>query len=722
MALRLVAFFTCALVAANAQIVYVNSVNGTDVTECGASDRPCLSISFALDRSVDHPTLILDGSFSGQGNFNISFRGTENVRIHTLENVTATIVCDSSEYGAFIANNGEKRIYLSGLNFQNCSRALLLDGITDVQVVGCSFRGGRSGQGGGAISATNVSGLLLDGCIFDENTAPAGSAIALDGCQGVTIRSSNFTSNNVAPGQADATRAAVVSLAGSPTRDLVARDCRFSGNRGQTQVLIEDGSWNVTLDSLTFSHNLAPLSPDAIATGLTIRNASRVTVLTLNTLTNRALANGTGSIYISQASRIAIAGAILDADDGALGVVVGDSQDVRFNHLAVTSHWGRAMLVYQSAGVQLTNSAFADCYGSPHGAALAVASFSTVNLSRVTFARGEQAISVGAMCTLGMEDVNIFEFTAPRGAGLSLSFSTANLTNCRFSSLWAHAGLGGAVYAESSQVLPCRPPMPPDWQRPFWLGAAAELVVAMQQSTFISCAADEGGAVYLRSSDLTDQGSTFSGNRALVGGAIRMFGRHTTAALVGTKALSNTAKQGGAIAMDPTASAISLSGATLDQNTASVSGGALYMFEEAHLADEAHREVEAAGPLAPLPTNEAGGAASLSAAGAPDPPQYPTVTILATTFMANTAETGLGGALCLRGPYTATIRQSLFINNQAPRGAGVRLPHMPPTIRLPRMPPTIRLLPRMPPLQKRAWYRVGQDEPEKFISHNITAI
>eukprot|EP00708_Paratrimastix_pyriformis_P002071 GAFH01000809.1.p1 GENE.GAFH01000809.1~~GAFH01000809.1.p1 ORF type:complete len:486 (-),score=157.78 GAFH01000809.1:4-1461(-) len=193
----------------------------------------------------------------------------------------------------------------------------------------------------------------------------------------------------------------------------------------------------------------------------------------------------------------------------------------------------------------------------------------------------------------------------------------------------------------------------------------------MQQSTFISCAADEGGAVYLRSSDLTDQGSTFSGNRALVGGAIRMFGRHTTAALVGTKALSNTAKQGGAIAMDPTASAISLSGATLDQNTASVSGGALYMFEEAHLADEAHREVEAAGPLAPLPTNEAGGAASLSAAGAPDPPQYPTVTILATTFMANTAETGLGGALCLRGPYTATIRQSLFINNQAPRGAGI---------------------------------------------------
>ena len=142
------------------------------------SDQP--TIQAGIDASVDGDTvLIAPGTYTGEGNYNISFNG-KNITVMSNGDPESTIIdCQGNGFG-FIIVNGEINAVLKGITIKNgagdyTGGGIYIDGVT-VSVDNCILENNSTGHQGGGIGCVNAN-ANINNCLFYHNYAEYGSAM-----------------------------------------------------------------------------------------------------------------------------------------------------------------------------------------------------------------------------------------------------------------------------------------------------------------------------------------------------------------------------------------------------------------------------------------------------------------------------------------------------------------------------------------------------------------
>lgn len=180
----------CALLTlapAHATDYYV-TLTGDDANPGLTLDTAKRTIQAGLDAASEGDTvLVADGTYSGPGNYDLTFRG-KNLTLRSLSDVSSWCIIDCRSQGrAFLFVNGEKSALVRGFTIKrgqnyfeennphaSSGGAVLVVG-TSVSFFDCSFRDNDASRDsarnfGGAIFA-DAATLTLERCHFDNNQA-----------------------------------------------------------------------------------------------------------------------------------------------------------------------------------------------------------------------------------------------------------------------------------------------------------------------------------------------------------------------------------------------------------------------------------------------------------------------------------------------------------------------------------------------------------------------
>lgn len=145
--------------------IYV-ATDGSDESEVGLESAPFRTIQAAVDYSIDGDTILLsDGQYSGEGNYNIELWYRKNTLITSINN-SHYVVIDCEKNGRFIGVSYCDSITISGITIMN--------GYAE----------------GGAIAADKSRGIIINKCIFIDNSHPSsryGGAIDIDESNGIIV-------------------------------------------------------------------------------------------------------------------------------------------------------------------------------------------------------------------------------------------------------------------------------------------------------------------------------------------------------------------------------------------------------------------------------------------------------------------------------------------------------------------------------------------------------
>jgi len=115
----------------------------------------------------------------------------------------------------------------------NCSSNIMggaifaMGGGTELSLENCRFAGNTSAMMGGALAAS-VAAVTVTGCVFEDNSADRGGALALDTCDDQSVSGCLFVGN-----QADGPGGALLVEFGGPPIE----NCTFVGNLGEAGVV-----------------------------------------------------------------------------------------------------------------------------------------------------------------------------------------------------------------------------------------------------------------------------------------------------------------------------------------------------------------------------------------------------------------------------------------------------------------------------------------------------
>jgi hypothetical protein len=208
----------------------------SDPLEDGSADHPFDAIQEAIDTAVDADTvLVLDGTYTGEGNRDLNFRG----RLITVRSENGpgncTIDCEGDGRGFYFHSGEGPDSIVEGLTITN--------GYVD----------GGSPGGGGAGVCCYGSGPTLTNCTITANTAngyDGGAGVFCHWNSSPTLTNCRITANT-APAAAGA--GVVCSWDSSPT----LTNCTIAGNTGESGAGVSCSDSSPTLTNCTISDNIA---------------------------------------------------------------------------------------------------------------------------------------------------------------------------------------------------------------------------------------------------------------------------------------------------------------------------------------------------------------------------------------------------------------------------------------------------------------------------------
>ncbi|HEX5688489.1 MAG TPA: right-handed parallel beta-helix repeat-containing protein, partial [Roseiflexaceae bacterium] len=439
----------------------------------------------------------------------------------------ATTIIDGNGAGPVVTCNSFEgsNTVLQGLTIRGGrtqqSGAGMLIALASPTVISCLFDDNRAWISGGGISMAASSASIID-CTFTQNhannsvqnNAGTGGAISIIGGS-PEINGCTFT-NNTARFHGGA-----LSVASGATPDI--EDCTFS-----TNVLLVSG------------HGLVGVAP-AMGSAIFV-NASNPTFGGCEVSGNVVRARGAIGVYGGEASFV--------------GCTISDN----ISH-ATKGATGGAMYVINNANVSLLGCQFTGNQSREDGGALKIVS-STVNATLCGFLENEGstwgggAIGVNNGATATFAGCTFVDNSSGTRAGAIYAIdSTLTLGGCTFATNHA-ATQGGAIYAQQTDI-------------------------SVDSCTFdgnISAGAgmiQGGGAIlYWGGVDTvaTIHNSTFSGNSALLGGAVRLQGETNITDCVFEA--NHADQEGGAIASEIVAQ-LNIRNSQFLDNTTDGTGGAI---------------------------------------------------------------------------------------------------------------------------------------------------
>jgi len=227
-------------------------------------DQP--TIQAGIDAALDGDTVLVRyGTYSGDGNTNISFNGKNIV---VMANPYSTTIVGDNTQPCFKFLNGESSsAILEGFTISNFKQAIVCKNGSSPTIKRCFLENNEADSGGGLYSEnsspliencrfiSNTGGGIyskssnptISGCIFEENHAEFGGAVFSDSLSAVTIIDCEFTGNYALAGGAVASREyATLNITSSNFRENYIDLSNVTYNAGGAI-----GAWYASTISLT---------------------------------------------------------------------------------------------------------------------------------------------------------------------------------------------------------------------------------------------------------------------------------------------------------------------------------------------------------------------------------------------------------------------------------------------------------------------------------------
>lgn len=475
--------------------------------------------------------------------------------------------------------------------------AINIVGATDkVTVSGATFQNNDAANFGGAIYVTDGTVAVQDNCSFVTNGATAGGAIyTVAGT--LTEKSSTFTGNTANNGAAlyVADTTTTVTITGSTfDNNDTNTDTTYDGGA----VYIAGSTDGVTIDGATFQNNDASNVGGAIYVYSGVMNVQNGCSFTSNTASGT---NGGGAIYIRTGTST-IANSSFATNEGAKGgaiyvnngtVYVQDSSSFTSNEATT----GGAIYVVKGKFIIQNGCTFNKNIAAGNGGAICVAAgtFSDTNstytentgyhgatirldsgITKATitgstfegnYTNTAKSYNGGALHTNGSTDGIVikgvtFKKNIAQGSGGAICVNAGTATiqdSCSFIENTATAANGGAVY----------------------VNAGTATIKNNCSFTKNAASAGNGGAISVYKGTLNESGSTFTGNTAKHGGAIRIDSTATAATIDGSYFIGNATGEtekynGGALNIQATSGAVEITNTIFKDNVVAYRGGAIY--------------------------------------------------------------------------------------------------------------------------------------------------
>ncbi len=195
------------LVASAAYVFWGNvihvSTSGDDVTGIGSESIPFATIQHAIDMSENGDTVLVhDGTYTGDGNRDISYDGRSIVVISENGPEMTIIDCQGSEAephrGFYFHNEEDENTILTGFSiingFGDTGGGIRLDHYVTPYITNCIFENNKTTGPGGAVSVDYASNLDMADCVFIGDSASSGGAVYYNDATG-SITGCTFTGN-----------------------------------------------------------------------------------------------------------------------------------------------------------------------------------------------------------------------------------------------------------------------------------------------------------------------------------------------------------------------------------------------------------------------------------------------------------------------------------------------------------------------------------------------
>jgi parallel beta-helix repeat protein len=239
----------------------------SDPLEDGSSDHPFDSIQEAIDAASFGPgcVVILPGTYTGEGNYDITFEG-KAITVRSIDPndsaiVASTVIdCQGTQdvrRKGFIFNKGESaQSVLDGLTITNAHAGYIGGGginctVSSPTISRCVLRNNKATQRGGGMYIASGSPVVSN-CIFSGNTAADGGALYNIG--NALVLNCTFTRNLATSGGKIHNLGGTLTLNNCILWDYTTPEIRVSG--GTVSVTYSDirggftGEGNINVDPL----------------------------------------------------------------------------------------------------------------------------------------------------------------------------------------------------------------------------------------------------------------------------------------------------------------------------------------------------------------------------------------------------------------------------------------------------------------------------------------
>lgn len=204
--------------------------------------------------SVTGELVLIDSVFAEPSSADLGGIGLVTGRLEVLG---GTLANGSATDGGALRATGTAAVTLTGVTLtgnqaSDDGGAVDADAGATLAVVGCAFSDNVAADEGGAIYANGIPSLAVSDSSFLRNLAGGGGAISIEGTDGVSLRDSEFTTNESTMSDGGAVRFQTSS-------DAVVRGNRFEDNQSDIDggaVVLDGGTGHLVAGNL-FCHNWA---------------------------------------------------------------------------------------------------------------------------------------------------------------------------------------------------------------------------------------------------------------------------------------------------------------------------------------------------------------------------------------------------------------------------------------------------------------------------------
>ena len=330
---------------------------------------------------------------------------------------------------------------------------------------------------GGAINVQQQSYLRITNCLFNENTARSGGALATVNIVALDVQDTNFTGNNAA-GQGGA-------IAIGKQSHLHIKDCTFEHNHAESVGGALVGFLDAVLDvqESSFTHNSAPQGGAIIVQqqvnlfltksrldrnfashdfggGILAKDNAKLEIRETNFTGNSAsLSDVGGALYISQSQCHVVHCLFHSNIAGSVGGAVWVSESLfqieNTNFTNNNGSDGGAIYIDSRSNLQANSCHFLLNHGT-QGGAITLNNPEQAFLRDTLFLRNVASGDGGAIRIIGGTDIIINNITcvgnqAPSGGCLNLDSVTLTLNNSEISENVA-GDVGAGVFASNSRI------------------------------------------------------------------------------------------------------------------------------------------------------------------------------------------------------------------------------------------------------------------------------